>query len=215
MERAGTVRLDDGLAEFRAARGQTLALMNGLTQEQLDLRPGRDKWSAGEVLDHVLLAESINREQISTLIEMGRAGRRTPELNLTFADLNVSVAFIPRACIAALGLPLTIMNAFVPNGVRNFLTRNRLVPFQNPDRANPRRGRPGAELRDDLLSSLRETEDLFERNRDLDFSRMTIRHPLLGSYDVPGLLRFMAAHEQRHQSQIDDVLSEQRHHRWN
>ena len=58
------------------------------------------------------------------------------------------------------------------------------------------------------ITSLRETEQLFQTNTELDFTRMVVRHPLLGSYDVPGLLRFMAAHEERHQSQIREVLAD-------
>lgn len=195
----------DGLAEFSAARARTLALTDGLTQTQLDWTPAPDRWSAGEVLDHMILAARTNLDQMARLVELKRAGRR-PELGLTFSDLNVSVAGIPRSLMPLFQVPLTFANMFVPDGVRNYLTRNRLISFQNPDQAAPRRGRPAAQLRDDLAASVREAEALFQNNPDLDYGEMTIRHPLLGSYDVPGLLRFMSAHEERHQSQVADVL---------
>lgn len=198
----------EGLAEFRASRARTLAMAGGLTQPQLDYAPPRGGWSAGEVLDHMLLAERTNRGQVERLVGMARAGRRRPELNLSFADVNVSVAYLPRAVLPALELPLTLMNMFVPDGVRNYLTRNRLLPFRNPDQAAPRRGRAAAALLEDLDASLRETEALLLNNPDLDYGSMVVRHPLLGRYDVPGLLRFMAAHEQRHQSQLEDILSD-------
>lgn len=193
--------LAEALDEFRATRERTLAMVKGLTQEQFDFVPAPDRWSIGEVLDHMLLAERLNRDQIATLIDLKRKGRK-PELNLSFSDLNISVAGVPQTVLSLLEVPLTLMNMFVPNSLRNYLTRNRLIPFRNPDAASPRRGRPSHELCRDLIASLQETERLFQSNPQLDFEEMIVQHPLLGRYDVPGLLRFMSAHEERHQSQI-------------
>ncbi|HZG53898.1 MAG TPA: DinB family protein [Pyrinomonadaceae bacterium] len=202
-------RLEDALAELRATRERTLALADRLTQREFDRAPGRGGWSVGEVLDHVLLAERLNRDHLARLIELKRSGRR-PELRLNFSDVNVSVAYLPRSVLPLLQAPLAIMNAFVPDRLRSYLTRNRLVPFQNPDQAAPRSGRSAAQLRGDLIASFRETEELLRANPDLDYAEMFIQHPLLGSYDAPGLLRFMSAHEQRHQSQMADILSRPR-----
>jgi hypothetical protein len=206
MTEARSSRLNESLEEFRATRGRTLAMAGGLTQAQLDYSPARGSWSAGEVLDHMLLAEGTNRDQIARLIEMAKAGRGT-ELRLSFADVNVSVAYLPRSVLPMLEAPLTLLNTVVPDCVRNYLTRNRLVPFRNPDQATPRRGRTSWQLQNDLLDSLRDTESLFQTSPGLDYGAMFVQHPLLGRYDVPGLLRFMSAHEQRHQSQVADILS--------
>jgi hypothetical protein len=206
MTRARPSALDESLAELRATRARTLAVAGGLTQAQLDRPPARGGWSAGEVLDHMLLAERTNRRQIDSLVGLARSGRR-PELRLTFSDVNVSVPFLPRSVLPLLEAPLTLMNAFVPDCLRTYLTRNRLVPFRNPDQAAPRRGRDGAQLRRELADSLRETEAVIRDNDDLDYGGMFVQHPLLGRYDVPGLLRFMSAHEQRHQSQLAAVIS--------
>jgi hypothetical protein len=195
-----------GLDEFRATRAQTLKLAGQLTQPQLEFTPGSNQWSPGEVLDHMILAEGVNRGQITRLIEMAKEGR-TPELNLTIADLNISVAGVPRCLLALVEGPLTLLNMFVPDGLRTFLTRNRLVPFRNPDAATPRRGRSVTELRNDLQSSFQQTETLFRNHAELDYTQLILRHPLLGGYNVPGLLRFMAAHEQRHQSQINNIMA--------
>lgn len=195
-----------GLDEFRATRAQTLKLAGQLTQPQLDFTPGPNQWSAGEVLDHMVLAERVNRDQITRLIEMMRQGG-TPELNLTISDLNISIAGVPRRLLALVEGPITFINMFVPNGLRNYLTRNRLVPFRNPDAATPRRGRSATELLNDLKVSFEQTEMLLRNNADLDYSQLILRHPLLGSYNVPGLLQFMAAHEQRHQSQINNIMA--------
>jgi len=188
-------------------RERTLTMADGLTQTELDYSNAPERWSVGEVVDHMLLGERINREQIARLIEMRRKGRK-PELSLTFSDLNIGVAGVPRCVLPLLEAPLTLMNMFVPDSLRNYLTRNSLIPFRNPDPATPRRGRPASELRGDLIASLQETETLFHSNPDIDYSELVLHHPLLGSYNVPGLLQFMSAHEQRHQSQIRDILTE-------
>jgi hypothetical protein len=197
------------LHEFRATRARTLAITEQLTEKQLEWTPGSKQWSIGEVLDHMILAERVNREQIAKLIEMERHGR-VPELSLTFSDLNISVAGVPRSLLPLIEGPITFMNMFVPEGLRNYLTRHRLIPFRNPDVATPRPGRSETDLANDLNASLQETEMLLRNNADLDFHKLILRHPLLGSYDVPGLLRFMAAHEQRHQSQINNIIASPR-----
>ena len=45
----------------------------------------------------------------------------------------------------------------------------------------------------------------FRKTLELNYDEMIVQHPLLGRYDVPGLLRFMSAHEERHQSQIVSI----------
>jgi len=198
--------LAKSLDEFSATRARTLAMVDGLTQEQLNFIPGPNRWSIGEVLDHILRAERLNRDQVAQLIQLKREGQK-PELRLTFSDLNVSVAGLPRSLLPLFETPLTLMNMFVPDCLRNYLTRTRIVPFRNPDPATPHAGRMGADLCGDLIASLLETKKLFQNNLDLDYDEMFVQHPLLGRYDVPGLLRFMSAHEQRHQSQIAGIQS--------
>ncbi len=193
--------LAEALDEFRATRERTLAMVKALTQEQFDFVPAPNRWSIGEVLDHMLLAEGLNREQIVKLIQLAKDGQR-PELILTLSDLNISIVGVPRSFLTLLEAPLTLMSIFVPRSLRDYLTRTRLIPFRNPDGATPHRGRLGAELRDDLITSLQETETLFQKHAGLNYAEMVVQHPLLGRYDVPGLLRFMSAHEVRHQSQI-------------
>jgi hypothetical protein len=196
----------ESLEIFRSTRLQTIALAEQLSQSQLDFKYTPDKWSAGEVLDHLLLAERLNRDQIAELIDLKKAGRN-PSVRRTFSDVNVSVAYIPKSVLPALEVPFTLLNIFVPASVRQYMTRNRLIPAQAPDKATPKRGRPAAELLEDLAASLRKTEELLNANADLDYREMSVQHPLLGNNDVPGLLRFMAAHEQRHQSQIKDIMA--------
>ena len=193
------------LALFGAARQGTLELIAGLSQVQIEFSPAAGQWSVGEVLDHLLLAEALNRRDIVELIDLARSGRR-PYLKRTFADMNVSMAFIPKSMLPFLEVPFQLLSTVVPRAAREFLTRYRLVPAQSPDVGTPRQGRSTDELRQELRASLQETEALFEANSTLDYQAMIQQHPLMGVNNVLQLLRIVALHEQRHQSQIGDIL---------
>jgi uncharacterized damage-inducible protein DinB len=196
----------ESLEMFRSTRSRTMALAKQLSQEQLDFTSATGKWSPGEVLDHLLRAERVNRDQIAELIELKKLQQK-PFVRRTFADVNVSVAYIPKSLLPILEVPFTLLNTLVPVGFREFITRNRLIPAQSPDIAIPRRGRSAADLREELASSFAKTENLFNANPDLDYGEMSIQHPLMGTNSVPELLRFMALHEQRHQSQINHIMA--------
>lgn len=189
----------------RVTRAQTLAIVQGLSQGQMDYAPAPSKWSVGEVLDHLILGQRLNLSYIAEVIGMKKAGQQ-PVLRLSFADVDVSVGYIPKSVLPALEAPFTVMNMFLPTTIRDFMTSHRLVPAQNPGLTTPRRARPADELRGDLVSSLKEMEALLESHADFNYSEMVIMHPLLGNNNIPGLLRFLALHEQRHQSQIESVL---------
>jgi len=193
------------LAFFRTTRQRTLELIDGLTQAQTEFAPGPEQWSVGEIVDHILLTEALNRREIMELIDMAKSGR-TPYLKRTFADVNVSIAYIPKSVLPFLEVPFRALSLVIPRAAQEFMTRYRLVPAQSPDVGIPRRGRPIDDLRQELHASLQEMVALFEANPTLDYRAMTHQHPLLGVNNVLQLLRIVALHEQRHQSQISDLL---------
>lgn len=196
---------ESNLNLLRSVRAETLRISQGLTQAQLDFAPSPGKWTAGEVLDHILLAEKLYRDLIGQLIDLTKAGR-VAEIDKGFEDVNTSIFFIPQAVLPYLALPLTVFNMFVPGFVREAMTRFRLMPVQRPDIASPRKGRPAAEIRDDLRASVAATEALLAANQSLDYTKMRYRHPLMGDNNVLQVLRIVSSHEQRHQSQLNDIL---------
>lgn len=191
----------DHLNEGATARAATLRMVASLNQAQLDFAPQAGTWSIAEVLDHLLLAEALYREEIARLIEMKRAGQR-PYLSRSFADINVSPLYLPDMVLPWLVMPLTIMNAFMPAFVRDLATEYAVIPTRNPDRATPRARRPAADLRADLLTSHAYMRELLSVNADLNFREMVSEHPLTGASNVPAILAFLARHERRHQTQI-------------
>jgi uncharacterized damage-inducible protein DinB len=188
-----------------ATRQKTLALVDSLSQSELDRRPAAGKWSIGEVLDHVLLAEKLYRSEISELIDLQKSGKR-PRIRRNSRQLDVTLFFLPKAMLPLVEVPLTIFNFMVPSTLREWMTQFPIVPAVNPTQAEPREGRSGEVLRRELQESVRETEALFASNADLDYSKMVHEHPMLGVNNVLKLVRITARHEQRHHSQIKRLL---------
>jgi uncharacterized damage-inducible protein DinB len=94
----------------------------------------------------------------------------------------------------------------VPRFARELMTRYRLVPAQSPDAGTPYKDQSINELREELRCSLQEMKALFEVNPRLDYRAMIHQHPLMGVNNAVQLLRIVARHGQRHQSQISDLL---------
>jgi hypothetical protein len=194
------------LEQLHAVRSRTLALMQNLSQEQLDYVPAPGEWSVGEVLDHLILSEQVLRGDMSILIERTRAGQ-TPYLYRSFAEFNARPAFIPECALSFLEVPLNFLNRFTPPGIREYLIRYVPVRALAPDVTLPHPGRTKAELCEALRSMLHETETLFAVNPSLDYDNMQHQHPLFGVQTVPQLLRTLWLHEQAHQDQIARILA--------
>jgi DinB family protein len=189
---------------FHVARAATQKIADQVSDAQAAFIPASGRWSIGEVLDHILLAEQLYRERFAKLIDLRRSGKRA-EIASDFSEIDTSILFIPRPMLPFLAMPLQMMNLFVPTTVRETMTRYRLMPAQAPSVATPRSGRPIVELREQLMSGLAQTDALFAANPDLDYRTMRLSHPLMGNNNVLQLLRIMAKHEQRHQEQIRAV----------
>lgn len=197
------------LQSHRATRSQTLAMVGQLSQSQMDYRPASNAWSVGEVLDHLILGQRLNLCFIAEVIEMKKAGLR-PTRKLSFADVDVSIGHIPKNLLPALEAPFTILNMFMPAAIRDFLTSHKLVPAQNPSLTTPRPARPADDLRGELVASSKEMDTLLESHAYLNYCEMVIEHPLIGNNNVPGLVRFLALHEQRHQTQMNNIMKSPR-----
>jgi DinB family protein len=194
------------LDEFRTVRARTFAMIQGLSQKQLDYVPEPGAWSVGEQVDHLILAEQVLRRDIAILIERAKAGQ-TPYLYRSFAEFNARPAFLPECALPWLEAPLTVFSMVIPASVREYVVRNVPFPAQAPDVMLPRPGRTKAELCEELGAMLHETEALFAANPSLDYDNMRHQHPLFGIQTVPQLVRILWLHEQAHQDQITRILA--------
>lgn len=188
-----------------SARSNTIQLADGLLQEQSDFVPARGKWSAGEVLDHIILAERLYYNKFSILVELQKAGKKS-ELRSDFSEIDTSILFVPKAVLPLLEIPLTVLNTFMPKFVREKMTQYRVMPAQTPSVADPQWGRDIKQVQLELRLSLQQTVELFEKNPDLDYQRMLFSHPLMGKNNALEMLRILALHEQRHLNQVRDIL---------
>jgi hypothetical protein len=194
------------LEQLRAVRSRTLTLMQDLSQGQLHYVPEPGAWSIGEMVDHLILSEQVLRRDMAVLIEQAKAGK-TPYLYRSFAEFNARPAFIPECALSFLEAPLSLLNTFIPAGIREYLVRNVPVRALAADVTLPRPRRTKAELYEELCSMLHETEALFAANPSLDYDQMRHQHPLFGVQTVPQLLRTLWLHEQAHQDQIVEILA--------
>src|SRR5262249_31170927 len=159
------------LTQLRAVRSRTLAMLQDLSQEQLDNIPQPGQWSVGEQVDHLILAEQVLRRDMAILIELAKTGQ-TPYLYRSFAEFNARPAFIPEFVLSWLEAPLTVFTTVIPASVREYILRNVPFPAQAPDVMLPRRGRTKAELCEELGAMLHKTEALFAANPSLDYDNM-------------------------------------------
>ena len=195
----------EALDYLRNIRTETLALVRSVTPAQAKFKPSRDSWSIDQVLHHLFLTDKVWRDVISELIAMEKAGKN-PSIVKSFADLDTSVAGIPKPMLPFVEVPFTVMNYFLPPLAREILLEYRIMPVQNPAAAAPSAGIPIKQLREDLRDSYEDTSLLLKANPKAGYRRMRYSHPILGVNNVPQLLRILALHEKRHQGQIRDIL---------
>ena len=185
------------ISELRSTRERTRTLVAGLSDDETAERPAPERWSAGELLDHLLRTERLWRREVEELIRLERS-QRQPYLSRLVADLPIPVVGrLPAPLVGLVSVPMTLMSAFFPT---------RLFLAQAPPVLEPRKGRAADDLRRELAAEVEATAAVFEDNDDLSFRRMIYQHPLLGLVDAVDLLRVITVHEKRHQDQLVEIL---------
>ncbi|MEO1083380.1 MAG: DinB family protein [Acidobacteriota bacterium] len=190
--------------EARATRFETLALLDGLEQGQLDFRPTAGRWSAGEVLDHLLKADAFYLRELDELLRRADAGR-VPFLYRGVADL-IDVPKPIERMLPFAEIPFAMANSFFPAPLRRAIVAERRLPLRVPDVMAPQAGRSVAELKDGLHRLIDRLDGL-EHGRHGDLYRLRYYNPVVGLTSLPSAVKFLANHEKRHQRQLRDVLS--------
>lgn len=194
------------VSKLGAARRQTLAILANVTDEEAHWSPRMGAWSVIQVADHIVLFEGIYRDAISKLIELGRQGRKT-EIRYSMADIDVSMPGVPKGVWPLLEAPLDCVNTFVPAALRLTFIRFPVVATTSPKVADPRPGLTLAGIREELASSIKATTELLAQPLPDDGQNMKLSHPVLGVNNLVDVLGILAAHEERHQKQIRELLS--------
>ena len=176
--------LEPALADLRqrleADLADLLAAVAGLTQEQSDWRPAPERWSAGEVLHHLVLSNRLFALVVRRLAARGAreglmaapgARRSWPRMR-SIADARLS------------------------------------GPVRNPERVTPSRAVPIDELRGELAASHAAVVAEVPSLAGLDLAALTATHPLGFDLNLYQWADITGAHERRHLAQIQAVLAE-------
>jgi hypothetical protein len=164
------------VADFAA----TMETVAGLDQVQADWRPAPGRWSIGEILHHLVLANGLFVTVVRRLVERGRregltasqGNRRSWHRLRSIADVSVS------------------------------------GPVTNPPPATPTHGLPLAGLRRDLEATHEAMTGLVSALTGLDVGVLRLRHPLGLELNLYQWVDSAGAHERRHVAQINAVAAD-------
>jgi hypothetical protein len=203
---------------LKSARAKTMELVAGLSQEDFDRRPLRSRWnlgeagswSIGEIIDHILRVMNSVTEEIEELIRLKESGE-TPEVRRSLRDYDVSPVIMPKSLMPWFEPMLALTNAvsavLLPASSREAFIRIRGFPIRNPTKWLPEKGRPAAELKEELRSSIARLHDILERHASIDFDELVFWHTVFGRYNVADLLSVLAISEEWHDPDIEALLS--------
>jgi len=198
--------LSRAIEEFRLVRRRTIAITAGLSDDKGDKRARNGKWSAAEVLDHLVQTEIAFRKYERQALEQARAGITTP-IRIGFDEVNTRLRPLPSRWMPLLTPFLLGLHAVTPFAVRLLVMRKPgLVWAAAPKISEPIGGRAVADLRVELTAEIAITAALFEGELPAVLPRIRAIHPLYGRNDIAQVIRLMAAHEQRHQHQLTALL---------
>ena len=192
--------------DAREVRRETLRLVERLDQGQSEWKPAADRWSVGQVLDHLIKLDHLIVRELEVAINQRRRG--LPFVYRSVADIDTAVPWVLRPVLPFVEVPFGIFNAVVPLALRNRFTGNRDIPLQAPGVINPRFGR---EI-DTLRGELEETFDLLEQQQkddpEIDLDSVYYYNPITGLNSVAALYKFVSNHEERHQKQLRELLDD-------
>ena len=197
--------------QMQSERGAFLARFQELSQQQLDFKPARDSWSAGEIAQHVALTERVIRDNLENLLHEASDGQYTLR-KIGFRELPLAPRLIPSALLRfpPFLMSLSLMTRFVPRPVRTFFLSNPLLKARAAPNVEPLGPMPKAALLEFLNGTRESTLALLEPSKDRDLSRIRWEHPLMGTHDIYGTMELLAGHEKRHGMQLDRVKSNPR-----
>lgn len=164
-------------AENTAARDALCEQVKGLTEAQLAFRPAPDKWSIGEILDHLCLAEQSISRTLSKILQVA-AGRGL-----------IGEASSLEAMPHRIDLETYNQAATAPDSVR------------------PSPERPLDQLLASLQESRARLLMVASRVDGRMVTKVAIRHIQLGELDFYQWLALEAAHESKHLAQISRIKS--------
>lgn len=161
------------------SRGRLLASIESLGEGQDVFRPGPDRWSIAEIVEHLSLVEGQIARLFHVMLSKAEAAG---------ASRDETEAAAPFAA---------------PVSIEHFVEALREKKLQAPDRARP----GGASTLADSLARLEESRaalhSLRPRLERIDGAALLYPHPAAGPINAYQWLLFVGSHEDRHLLQIE------------
>ncbi len=167
--------LADIWRENEAIRARLLASVDGLSEKQLAFQPAPGKWSIGEILDHLCLAERSMTRTVSRLLQQA-------------------------AGFGLIGVPGSMDQ---PRHAIDLETFTR--PVLAPDGVLPSADRPLARLRSELEESRERLVEVSARADGRMVGPIQLVHFQLGHLNFYQWLAVVGAHDAKHLQQIERI----------
>lgn len=172
-------KLDEIVQLINGYRARLLEHVAPLSQSQIDWRAAETDWSIGEVLDHLCLVE-IGSSKI-----LHKHAKETKDKNFSAPPLDGSV--------------LNSLDQFQIETVR--------TKIKAPDMVAPRSGIGKAELMNNLETCRVKLLESIQTLDAYDLHQLDFPHPFMGRLDLYQWILFIGKHEQRHTTQVENILA--------
>jgi hypothetical protein len=156
-------------------RERLLASVENLNEGQQSFRPALDRWSIGQLCEHLSIVEG------NVVVLLGKLLGRVEESDAV------------RAADAPFG----------PVSIEEFVERTRGVKLEAPERIRPGDATPLADSLARLRESRAALHTLRPRIERADGHALSFPHPAWGPLNLYQWLLFVGAHEDRHLAQIE------------
>ena len=161
------------------SRGRLLASVEGLGEGQESFRPGPDRWSIAEIIEHLSLVEGQIARLFHVMLSKAEAG------GAVRAEAEAAAPFA------------------APVSIEHFVEALRERKLQSPDGARP----GGSSSLADSVARHRESRaalhSLRPRLERIDGAALVYPHPAAGPLNAYQWLLFVGSHEDRHLLQIE------------
>ena len=172
-----SVSLEQALARLVLARRRFLKSLEGMDEAAFLRVPQGWTWSAAHICEHLARVESRVVRGARQALEKGSRVRPAPWDPLLKLPMRLGLAD---------------------------LVRVRTVSGADPALEPPAPLARGPQL--DRLASVRTATELFvQQAHGHDLSGIWLRHPFFGAFTIPGMLAWVAWHEDRHRRQLERI----------
>ncbi len=199
-------RLEKAAGRLQRERAVFLSKFERLDQNQLDYKPSRHSWTAGQVAHHVALGEAVWQSYLRNVLAAGNRERGATE-RVTLDQIPFRSRILPDFVFKSplVVVPLSFVMRFVPRPVQSMLFAVPLFKMDASARMQPISGLPRTRILGLLDETRKATLNLVEPCADWNLTRFRVVHPLVGDLDVYAVMDLLASHEQRHALQIDAI----------